>query len=293
MNKFIYYSVLASFFFSISVFAVEDSVYLIIRGDDIGSAYAVNEACIESYTHGIVRTVEVMVPCPWFPEAVEMLRQHPDLDVGVHLTLTSEWDGYKWGPLVCAPSLVDSNGYFYPKQKNWTDPDAKNAFWNAQPDMKEVEAELRAQIETAIKHIPQVSHLSGHMGIFSPDVSPRMTELVKKLAKEYNLDIDPENFGVQKLNQHYKTRLKENEQDPDQVDAFVEMLENLQPGIYLYIEHPGKNCPELKALSHPGSKDIGIARGNVTDLFTSDKVKNAIRGQGIRLISYADLEKLK
>ena len=89
-------------------------IRLIVRGDDIGSSHAANEACIRCYRDGIVRSVEVMVCAPWFNEAAKLLRDNPRLDVGVHLTLTSEWENCKWGPLTEAPSLVDAQGHFYP-----------------------------------------------------------------------------------------------------------------------------------------------------------------------------------
>ena len=74
----------------------QQDIKLLVRGDDIGSSHNANLACIESYKNGIVRSVEIMVPCSWFEEAVIMLNENPGLDVGIHLTLTSEWDNYKW-----------------------------------------------------------------------------------------------------------------------------------------------------------------------------------------------------
>jgi len=95
--------------------AQDKSISLIVRGDDIGSCHAANVACIRSYKEGIMTSVELMVPCSWFPEAVKMLNENPGLDVGIHLVLTSEWENYKWRPLTHAPSLTDADGYFYPR----------------------------------------------------------------------------------------------------------------------------------------------------------------------------------
>ena len=263
-----------------------EDIYLIVRADDIGSSHAANLACIESYTDGIARSVEVMVPCAWFMEAAEMLQKHPEYDVGVHLTLTSEWSNIKWGPLTCAPSLVDSNGYFFPKQKNWEDPEATDAFWNANPDMQDVEQELRAQIEMALKHIPQVSHLSSHMGVGGVD--PKMSELVNRLAKEYGLDIDLGELGVDRARwgasgkDYFETRERK----------LVEMLENLQPGAYLLVEHPGLNTPEMKGHGHSGYEHVATHRDGVTRSFTSDRVKEVIKKRDIKLISYKDAQEL-
>ena len=99
----------------------QEPIKLLIRGDDIGSSHTANVACIESYKSGIMRSVELMVPGPWFPEAVRLLNANPGLDVGVHLVITSEWNDIKWRPLTCCPSLVDKDGYFYPMILQWDD----------------------------------------------------------------------------------------------------------------------------------------------------------------------------
>ena len=165
-----------------------DEIYLIVRGDDIGSAHAANIGCIESYRDGIMQSVELMPPCPWFYEAVEMLNQNPGLDVGIHLTLTSEWSLYKWRPIAHCPSLTDDDGNFYPmvwKNDNFPpNSSIMESDWN----IDEIEKELRAQIELSLKHLPQASHISTHMGFSSLD--DKIGALVIKLAKEYNLYIE-------------------------------------------------------------------------------------------------------
>ena len=87
---------------------------LIVRADDMGSFRSANIACMEAFEKGIETSIEVMVVTPWFPEAARLLRENPGIDVGLHLTITSEWDNIKWRPLTSCPSLVDSNGYFFP-----------------------------------------------------------------------------------------------------------------------------------------------------------------------------------
>ena len=74
------------------------NVRLIVRADDIGIARSVNEAVIDSYLNGIVTTVELMMPTPWFPDAVKLLEENPQINAGLHLTLTSEWENMKWRP---------------------------------------------------------------------------------------------------------------------------------------------------------------------------------------------------
>ncbi len=134
---------------------------LIIRGDDMGFAHAANEALIKSYKEGIEQSIEVLVPSPWFPEAVKMLANEPAIDVGVHLALTSEWENIKWRPLTYCPSLTDSSGYFYPMlnpNPNYPGKALKQHEWK----ITEIENELRAQIELAIQKIPRITHHCVH-----------------------------------------------------------------------------------------------------------------------------------
>ncbi len=104
------------------------------------------------------------MPCPWFNEAVKMLRENPGLDVGVHLDLTAEWEYCKWGPITKAPSLVDGQGSFFPMNSQRRGFPPNTGLLDAKPKIEEVEQELRAQIELAKQKIPNVSHLSCHMG---------------------------------------------------------------------------------------------------------------------------------
>ena len=263
----------------------DGKIRLIVRGDDMGYCHAANVACIKSYREGIVQTVEVMVPCPWFEEAVKMLRENPGLDVGVHLTLTSEWDNYKWRPLTCAPSLVNEDGYFYPQTKQYDHWPAGTGFLDAKPNLEEVEKELRAQIELAKKKIPQLSHLSAHMK--AAIGTPELMELTIKLAKEYDLYINFFEHGAKLI-----YGIGKGTDSPEQREAaLIEILENLKPGLWLLIEHPGMDTPELRAIGHPGYEHVANDRDGVTKAFTSEKVKEVIKKRGIELISYRDLKR--
>jgi hypothetical protein len=86
---------------------------IIIRGDDMGYSHSGNEALIKSYKEGIETSIEMIVPSPWFPEAVKMLTDNPNIDVGIHLAITSEWDNVKWRPLTDCKSIKDPDGYFF------------------------------------------------------------------------------------------------------------------------------------------------------------------------------------
>ncbi len=261
--------------------APQGAIKLVVRADDIGSCHAANLACIQCFQKGIARSVEVMVPCPWFNEAAKMLRENPSYDVGVHLTLTSEWENYKWGPLTQAPSLVDAQGNFFPMTSQRQDFPPNTGFLQCGWKIEEVEKELRAQIELAKKMIPQVSHLSSHMG--TPTATPQLNALVQKLAKEYKLPI--ETPGAQ-----YFRWVADSKASAEQREAaLVKALEELRPGVWILVEHPGLDTPEMQGMGHKGYWEVASHRDGVTKAFTSVKVKEVIRRRGIQLVSYHDM----
>jgi predicted glycoside hydrolase/deacetylase ChbG (UPF0249 family) len=257
------------------------AIKLVVRADDIGSCHAANLACIQCYREGIVKSVEVMVPCPWFNEAVKMLRENPGLDVGVHLTLTSEWENYKWGPLTQAPSLVDAQGNFYPQTAQRPDFPPNTGFLQCGWKIDEIEKELRAQIELARRTIPQVSHLSSHMG--TPTCTPELRALVQRLAKEYKLPI--ETPGAQYLPWAADSKASAEQREA----ALIKALEELKPGVWIVIEHPGLDTPEMQAMGHKGYWEVASHRDGVTKAFTSPRVKKTIQKRGIQLVSYHDM----
>jgi chitin disaccharide deacetylase len=260
----------------------ESSIELLVRGDDMGVAQAVNEACIAAYRQGIVRSVEVMVPGAWFPDAVRLLKENPGLDVGVHLTLTSEWDRCKWRPLTEAPSLVDANGFFRPMTRQRSDFPPDTGFLEARPKLEEVERELRAQIEVAKRNIAQVTHVSAHMG--TAVCTPELRALVERLCAEYGLRYRDEQLQSARGFGGYEKSGAEKEAD------LVNLLEGLKPGRWLMVEHPAYDTPEIRAMGHKGYENVAEDREGVTRAFTSPKVMEVVRRRGIRLISYGDLQ---
>ncbi len=257
---------------------------LLVRIDDMGFSHAVNLACLETYKKGIARSVEVLVPGPWFEEAAQMLRDNPGLDAGVHLTLTSEWSNLKWRPLTKAQSLVDEDGYFFPMiWQNQRFPELgylKSRDWL----LAEVEAEWRAQIELAQKKIPQLSHLSGHMGC--ANISPEAKALMYRLAKEYGLDIHWEKEGVKFAPSWSGNQYTAAEKE----ERFMQMLENLGSGDWLVLEHPGYDIMELQTVGHKGYENVAADRAGVTQVFTSERVMRLLQKSNIELISYKDLK---
>lgn len=258
-------------------------IELLVRGDDMGVGRSINEACIDAYRNGIVRSVEVIVPGAWFLDAVALLKENPHLDVGVHLCLTSEWEGCKWGPLTRAPSLSDTNGYFRPMTRQRSDFPPDTGFLEANPEIREVEAELRAQIEMAQRHIANVTHVSAHMG--TAVATPQLRALVVRLCEEYGLLYRDET--LQSLRGFGGSEKSAAQKEAD----LVRLLEELKPGRWLLIEHPAYDTPEIQAMGHRGYENVAEDRAGVTYAFTSRQVMEVIERRKIRLISYADLRR--
>jgi predicted glycoside hydrolase/deacetylase ChbG (UPF0249 family) len=262
--------------------AQEKTIRLIVRGDDMGYSHSGNEALIKAYKEGIQTSIEVIVPSPWFPEAVKMLAENPKVDVGIHLAITSEWDNVKWRPLTDCPTLRDPDGYFYPMiwpNKNYPGRALKDNNWK----LSDIEKEFRAQIEMAMKKIPSISHISGHMGC--TDISDSVQMMTKKLALEYNIDIDLRELGVKGFSYDGSHKTKE-----EKLKSFISALNKLEAGnTYLFVDHPGLDSPELRSIHHIGYEDVAVDRQGVTDLWTNPKVKEIIRTRKIRLVSYKDL----
>lgn len=262
---------------------------LIIRADDMGSFRSANIACMEGYKNGVETCIEVMVVTSWFPEAARLLRENPGIDVGLHLTLTSEWDNVKWCPLTHCPSLTDSNGYFLPMMSpNPAYPGL--AILENTWSLAEIEQEARAQIEMALKNIPQISHISGHMG--STGFDPEVVKLMRRLSEEYHLPVVDRVEAMQEYDFTYSGYDGASKTPAEKEASFIRMLDKLEPGKrYMFLDHPALDNEEMKTVGHIGYENVAMDRQGVTDLFTSPKVKQALKDKNIDLISYNDLTK--
>lgn len=257
-------------------------VRLLVRADDMGAAQAVNAACIEAYRNGIVTSIEVLVSGPWFLDAVRLLKQNPGVDVGVHLALTSEWERIKWRPLTHAPSLVDADGYFRPMTKQEPGFPRDTGFVDAHPRLDEVERELRAQIETAQRHLgKRVTHVSAHM--LAARATPELQALTARLAREYGLRMEDDGM-------RYAGNFGNNTSTPQQrEDALVELLGRLPAGDWFIVEHPAFDTPEMHGLGHKGYEHVAADRAGVLRAYLSPRVKAAIERRGIRLSTFRDI----
>jgi chitin disaccharide deacetylase len=253
----------------------DDKIRLVIRADDFGFSHASNMALEKLLTEGTLTAASVIVNTGWLDETVEILKRHPHVSVGVHVCLNSEWVPYKWGPVLPAkdvPSLVDEWGHFF---------GTRAALMANKPDMDEVEKEIRAQVDLALRKGLKISYLDHHMGTAAS--TPAMRERFVKVAKEYRLGISRW-FG-EKLGPLVYTV------DPaTKTDFLVGELEKLtEPGLYLVVCHTAVKTPEvevLRDLNVTGLKHMADHRQAETDMLCSPRLKRVIADKGIELVGY-------
>lgn len=253
-------------------------VRLIIRTDDIGFCHGINSAIAKILKDGHVTSISVLVPGPWLPEAVDILKKYPEVSVGVHLCLNSEWKEYRWGPVSgvsAVPSLVNEFGYFH---------GSRAALMRTEPKIEDVERELRAQVQKAIDVGLPVSYVDYHMGAAMG--AREFQEAVERIAKDFNIGIS-RYFGEKDTPSVYTT-------PPDKkVERAVEILDSLTtPGTYLMVIHPGEDSAEMQAMTDlnvTGLPNMSEHRQAEADMLCDPRFKEAIKRNKIELVGYKDL----
>jgi predicted glycoside hydrolase/deacetylase ChbG (UPF0249 family) len=273
-----------------------DSKLLIIHSDDMGLAHSVNTACIKAFDNKSITSGSIMVPCPWAPEIEAWVKDHPGIDVGIHLTMTSEWDLYKWGGITPADqitSLLDKNNYFYPSVENLGKV-AKGA---------EAEKELRAQIDRAIASGVQPTHLDTHMG--SVLANPELIKIYLNLSEIYHLPIL---FPRAYLSWFQPDMAKSMESkvflidnlfmlEPKMItakwiDAYKKAIETMKPGLNQMIVHLAIDNDEMQAITK-GHDDYGSAwRQHDLDMISSPEFKELLKTNHIILIGWRQIRDL-
>jgi predicted glycoside hydrolase/deacetylase ChbG (UPF0249 family) len=270
---------ISAFFISSSSFAQANrspaKIPVLIRCDDIGMCHAVNVAAKEVLETGIPVSMSVMVPCPWFSEAAEMLKQYKNVSVGIHLTLNSEWKQYRWGPVAgtgSVPTLVDSAGNFFP---------SRGLLFGNNPKLSEIETELRAQIEKALKTGLKLDYLDYHMGAAVQTLETRM--IVEKLAAEYNLSIS-RYYGEVDIEGWYFTPYTSKK------DTIIEKLRTAQPGhTNLFVIHVGLDTPEMNAMEDLnifGPKEMSRHRNAEFNALISPEFQQLLHDPAYRPVNY-------
>src|SRR5215831_16988235 len=270
-----------------------DAKLLIVHADDLAVAHSVDAASFDALDKDAVTSASVMVPCPWLNEVASYAKDHLSADLGLHLTLTSEWKIYRWGPVEShdkVPSLLDPSGYLWAG----TTPAAQNI----KPE--EAEREIRAQIERAMAAGIHPTHLDSHMGVLF--AGPNLFAVLIKVAHEYNLlFLAPRFPGDQnKLIPLLSSKdvildsgvMANPTVHPDQWKEFYgNAIKNLKPGLSEMIVHLGHDDSELQAVTidHP---DFGSAwRQRDLEYVTSPEFKKVLDENHIVLIKWRDLQK--
>jgi predicted glycoside hydrolase/deacetylase ChbG (UPF0249 family) len=255
---------------------------VLIRCDDIGMCHAVNMAAKQVLETGIPVSMSVMVPCPWFSEAAEMLKQYKNVAIGIHLTLNSEWKQYRWGPVLGAkavPSLVDSLGNFFP---------SRSRLFANNPSLAEIEAELRAQINKALAAGLKIEYLDYHMGAAVQTLETRA--IVEKLAAEYKLGIS-RYFDEVAVEGWYFAAPK------DKSDSMLLKLQTVQPGgTKLFVIHVGLDTPEMNAMEDLnvfGPKEMSKHRFGELSGLISPQFQQLLHDKKFRLVNYRMMKEEK
>ena len=269
-----------------------DTKLLILHADDLGVAHSVNAASFDALDKGAVSSASIMMPTPWVTEVATYARQHPNADLGLHLTLTSEWLTYRWGSVESkdkVPSLLDSTGTF-PSEVAPVVARAKPA---------EVERELRAQVERAMALGIRPTHLDSHMGTLF--TTPELIATYVKVAHDYRLPflamnttpagtpmaLSPKDVVVDAV------VIAGPEVPRDQWKTFyLNAITNLKPGLTEMIVHLGHDDAELQAVTVDHEPYGSAWRQRDYDVVTSPEFRKALQDNKVRLVTYRELQKL-
>lgn len=265
---------------------------LIVHADDLAVSHSENEASFTAMKKGMVTSASIIVPGPWLLEVARYKKQNPEADLGIHLALTSEWVNFKWRPTTNVPSLVDSNGYFYDN----CDELSQSA------KIEEVEKELRNQIELAKRNGIQPTHLDLHMGCMLYS-NIEYFKLYLKLGRENKIPV----LLSDGLSEEYRNELTENDivldhvysagaQHFDQVGGldkrYTEVLKNLKPGIHALIIHAAYDNDEMQNVTFNKKYWASKWRQDDFNFFTSDKCKQILKEENIKLVTWREVGKL-
>ncbi len=270
-----------------------DARVLIVNADDFGMCHDQNEGVMTGLKHGVFTSSTILVTCPWFEEAAEFARNNPAADLGVHLTLTAEWDSYKWGPVSArhsVPSLVDERGYLWQT--------VAQVYEHAR--LGEAETELRAQIEKAIAAGVDVTHLDSHMGTLQ--LRADYHEIYARLANEYRVPIrlaSRRRMGTEGMGAILDQLEAFGVVTPDHLvfngppsvpeteSYWTNLIRTLKPGVTEILCHPAIARDELKSCARDAFQREADFR-----YFTSDETRKLIANEGVEMVGFRKLRDL-
>jgi chitin disaccharide deacetylase len=270
-----------------------DARVLILNADDFGMCHDQNEGVIRGLKEGLFTSSTILVTCPWFEEAAEFARNNPEADLGVHLTLTAEWDRYKWGPVLgprAVPSLVDERGYLWQT--------VAQVWEHARLD--QAEAELREQIEKAFAAGIDATHLDSHMGTLQ--LRADYHEIYARLANDYRLPIrlaSRRRLGNEGMGAILDQLDAAGVVTPDHLVFFgpssvaetesywTNLIRTLKPGVTEILCHPAIARDELRTYARDAMQREADFR-----YFTSDQTRQLIKDQGVEMVGFRELRDL-
>ena len=272
-----------------------DAKLLIIHADDLGVAHSENKASFLAMKVGNVNSASIMMPTPWVAEVADFAKKNPQADLGLHLTLTNEWEWMRWGPVASrneVTSLLNEEGFFYPDCQTF----------GKMAKVEEVEKELRAQIEQAFKMGIQPTHFDTHMGclVFN---SPEVFEVYLKLGREYKIPVMVDRFFLKASSQAFRDKMQPEDIITEQTltaspedfeagmaDFYEKTIANLTTGIQVLLIHTAFNDAEMQALTvnHPM---WGAAwRQADFDFFTSERCSRLLKQHNVQLITWREIQ---
>ena len=266
---------------------------LILHGDDLGVAHSVDAASLDALDQGAITSASIMMPTPWVTEVAAYAKAHPNADLGLHLTLTSEWQTYRWGSVAPADqvqSLLDSTGTLAL--------DVAPVVARAKP--AEVERELRAQIDRALALGIRPTHVDSHMGALF--TTPEIMAVYVKVAHDYHLPflgfrgsfqgappmpLSPSDIAVDNV-----IIASENVARDHWKEFYLDAIANLKPGLTEMIVHLGHDDAELQAVTVNHEPYGSAWRQRDYDVVRSAEFKKALRDNGIVLVRWKDLQRV-
>jgi predicted glycoside hydrolase/deacetylase ChbG (UPF0249 family) len=268
---------------------------LIVHADDLGVTHSVDAASTKALETRLVNSASIMVPCPWFPEIADYAKTHPDADLGLHLTLTSERVFYRWGPVASkdkVPSLVDSNGYFH---LDWTETTRINP--------REAELEIREQIDRAYAMGVRPTHLDSHQNRLFEN-GKELFAMLLRVAHDYKLPVLvardwfagrpylESTLGPGDVALDHLVTI-EPEVPPEKWNGFyINALKNLQPGVTEFVIHLAFADDEMKAATRERDTWGAAWRQRDFDFFTSTEFRQLLQDQNIKLVTWRELARL-
>ncbi len=273
---------------------------LIIHADDAGVSHSENMATMAAFEKKGISSCSVMVPCPWFGEIAAYAKAHPELDFGIHITLTCEWENYRWDGVMPSdeiPSLINDNGHFYRSDK----------YVAEYADLKEVEKEVRAQIDRALAFGIKPTHLDSHVGsIFQ---TPALFKVYLNLGKEYHL---PVFFPLNLLNQYPQLKeiipagiiyvnnvyamtdetVPQIWSDKNWSDTYEKIIKSMKPGLNELIVHLAIDNDEMEAVTVEHHNYGAAWRQRDFNFVTSNAFKQMLKENKIIPVTWGQIKAL-